>query len=172
MPYCQLFYHLVWSTKHREPCITSDVEPVIYNLLRTKAIGLGGTVFALNGGVEHVHLVTTIPPRIAVATFVGQVKGVASAKLNQSRPGEIPFYWQEEYGAFSFDGKRLPNVIAYVENQKQHHALNNTIPILERTEGEAVRLIKEATVTYFVEEAKWREEMLLLDNATNSPKLT
>ena len=172
MPYCQLFYHLVWSTKHREPRITPEVEPIIYNLLRTKAIGLGGTVFALNGSVEHVHLVTTIPSRIAVATFVGQVKGVASAKLNKSQPGAPPFYWQEEYGAFTFDGKRLPNVIAYVENQKQHHAQNSTIPILERTEGEEVRLIKEATVSYFVEEARWREEMLLLDKATNSPKPT
>ena len=104
MPYCQLFYHLVWSTKNREPRITPEVESVIYNLLRTKAIGLGGTVFAQNGSVEHVHLVTTIPPRIAVATFVGQVKGVASAKLNKSRPDDPPFYWQEEYGAFTFDG--------------------------------------------------------------------
>jgi putative transposase len=170
MPYCQLFYHLVWSTKHREPRITPEVEPVIYNLLRTKAIGLGGTVFALNGSVEHVHLVTTILPRIAVTTFVGQVKGVASAKLNQSRPVDLPFYWQEDYGAFTFDGKRLPNVIAYVENQKHPHAQNSTI--LERTEGEEVRLIKEATVTYFVEAPKWREEMLLLDHATSSPKLT
>jgi REP element-mobilizing transposase RayT len=162
MPYCQLFYHVVWATKHREPRITSEIEPIIYTLWRTKAIGLGGTVFALNGGVEHVHLVTTIPPRIAVATFVGQVKGVASAKLNQSQPSATPFYWQEEYGAFSFDGKRLPNVIAYVENQKQHHAQQSTIPILERTEGEDVRLVKEPTIGYLVEEEKWRQEMLAL----------
>lgn len=94
------------------------------------------------------------------------------AKLNKSRPDDPPFYWQEEYGAFTFDGKRLPNVIAYVENQKQHHAQDSTIPILERTEGEAVRLIKEATVTYFMEAPKWREEMLLLDEAASSPKPT
>jgi putative transposase len=64
MPYCQLFYHLAWSTKQREPRITPEVEPVIYNLLRTKAIGLGGTVFALNGSVEHIHLVAAIPPEL------------------------------------------------------------------------------------------------------------
>jgi hypothetical protein len=28
------------------------------------------------------------------------------------------FFWQREYGAFSFDGKRLPNYIAYVRQQK------------------------------------------------------
>lgn len=162
MPYCQLFYHLVWSTKNREPRLTPAIEPVIYNLLRTKAIGLEGIVFAINGIIDHVHMVVAIPAKIAVATFVGQIKGVASAKFNQSQPSATPFYWQEEYGAFSFDGKRLPNVIAYVEHQKQHHAQNSTIPILERTTGEEVRLVKEPTIGYLVEEANWRQEMLAL----------
>lgn len=162
MPYCQLFYHLVWSTKNREPRISAAVEPVIYNLLRAKAIGLEGIVFAINGIADHVHMVVAIPAKIAVATFIGQIKGVASAKFNQSHPSDTPFYWQEEYGAFSFDGKRLPNLIAYVENQKQHHAQNGTIPILERTEGDGVRLVKEPTAGYAVEDVTWRQEMLLL----------
>lgn len=156
MPYCQLFYHLVWSTKNREPRITAEVEPVIYNLLRTKAIGLEGTVFAINGMAEHVHMAVAILPKIAVATFAGQIKGVASAKFNQNYPSANPFYWQEEYGAFSFDSKRLPNVITYIENQKQHQAQDSTIPILERTEGEGVRLVKESTVGYVVEDVMWR----------------
>lgn len=168
MPYCQLFYHLVWSTKHREPRLTPDVEPIIYNLLRTKAMGLEGMVFAMNGIADHVHMVVAIPAKVAVATFVGQIKGVASAKFNQSHPSAIPFYWQEEYGAFSFDGKRLPNVIAYVENQKQHHAQNSTIPILERTEGEEMRLVKEPTVGYLVEDKNWRLEMMTLSKEQES----
>jgi len=162
MPYCQLFYHLVWSTKHREPRITPEVEPEIYNLLRTKAIGLEGIVFALNGVEDHVHMVAAIPSKIAVATFIGQIKEVTSAKFNQSHSSATPFYWQDEYGAFSIDGKRLPNVIAYVDNQKQHHAQNSTIPILERTEGEAVRIVKESAVSYLVEDGNWRREMLML----------
>lgn len=72
--------------------ITPDVEPVIYNLLRTKAIGLEGTVFAITSIADHVHIVAAIPPKIAVATFVGQIKGVTSAQFNQSRPSDTPFY--------------------------------------------------------------------------------
>lgn len=162
MPYCQLFYHLVWSTKYREPRITPDIEPNIYNLLRTKAIGLEGIAFVLNGVEDHVHMVAAIPSKIAVATFIGQIKGVTSTKFNQSYPSDTSFYWQDEYGAFSFDGKRLPNVIAYVEKQKQHHAQTSTIPILERTEGDVVRLVKESAVGYLVEDENWQQEMLML----------
>ena len=46
-----------------------------------------------------MHMIVAIPPRLAVATFVGQVKGITSTKVNQAGLTGTPFYWQEEYGA-------------------------------------------------------------------------
>jgi putative transposase len=164
MPYCHLYYHVVWSTKNRHPFLTAKVEPTIYSYLRSKAIGLGGTVFTIGGIEDHVHMVVSIPAKIAVADFVGKVKGVASTRLNKEHPGEIPFAWQAEYGAFTFDGKRLANIIAYVERQKEHHAQNNLIPVLERIEGEASRpIIRETAATYMIADPVWWPEMLAMD---------
>ena len=87
MPYHQLYYHLVWATKHRQPILTPAVEPIVYNLLRTKAIGLGATVYALNGDEMHVHMVASITPAIAVAKFVGQVKATTSTRFNKAGYG-------------------------------------------------------------------------------------
>ena len=162
MPYCQLFYHLVWATKNREPLLTSEVEGAIHNFLRTKALGLGATVFALNGIEDHVHLVVSIPPKIAVSRFIGQIKAVASTKFNKSRPDGSPFFWQEEYGAFSFDAKRLPNYIAYVERQKEHHARGKIIPILERMGDGGAKMLREGTLVYSVEQDDWWREMAAL----------
>ena len=159
MPYCQLFYHIVWSTKGREPRLTAEVEPVIHGYLRSKAIGLGATVFALNGVADHVHLVVTIPPKIAVSRFIGQVKAVASTKFNKSKFKQQPFFWQEEYGAFSFDAKRLPNYIAYVERQKEHHAQGTIIRILERSDESVPKIVREPVVFYNYEDAEWRCEL-------------
>ena len=159
MPYWQLFYHIVWSTKERLPLLTPDVETDILNLLRSKAIGLGATVFGLNGVLDHVHMVVAIPPKIAVAKFIGQIKAVASTKFNKSGVSEIAFFWQEEYGVFSFDGKRLPNYIVYVKRQKEHHAQGTIIPILERTDDMAVHFAHEAAASYLVEEEAWRNEL-------------
>jgi putative transposase len=159
MPYCQLFYHLIWSTKNRLPLLSAQVEPVVHDFLRAKAIGLGATVFALNGTEDHVHLVASIPPKIAVARFVGQIKAVASTRFNKSAPDGLPFFWQEEYGAFSFDAKRLPNYVAYVNNQKEHHAQNTLISVLERTTDDFPRLVAEAAGVYAIESAIWRREL-------------
>ncbi|RME44546.1 MAG: IS200/IS605 family transposase [Chloroflexi bacterium] len=164
MPYWQLFYHIVWSTKNREPLLTPSVEPIIHGFLRSKAIGLGATVFALNGVEDHVHLVAAIPPKIAVARFIGQIKAVASTKFNKAGLSDRPFFWQAEYGAFSFDGKRLPNFIAYVERQKEHHAKGTAIPVLERTDGGASSLmLREAEAGYQVDDANWRRELEALE---------
>jgi putative transposase len=159
MPFYQLFYHLVWSTKNRQPLLTGEVEPVIHNFLRTKAIGLGATVFALNGVKDHVHVVVSIPPKIAVARFVGQIKAVASTKFNKSQTSQPPFFWQEEYGVFSFDAKRLPNYIAYVDRQKEHHSQGTIIPILERTDNGGPKIMRDATIAYGLEDADWRAEL-------------
>lgn len=164
MPYTQLFYHLVWSTKNRLPLLTPQVEPVIHNYLRTKAIGLGATVFAVNGVEDHVHVVASIPPKIAVAKFIGQIKAVASTKFNKSAPDAPPFFWQDEYGAFTFDAKRLPNYVAYVNRQKEHHRQGTTIPILERTNNGFPKIIKEETAVYTTEDIAWRRELEAFEN--------
>ena len=134
MPFWQLFYHLVWATKDRRPLLTSAIEPAVFAHLRDKAASLGATVYALNGAEDHVHMVVSIPPKIAVATFVGQVKAVASARINKTAPDGASFFWQEEYAAFSLDRKRLADHVRYVDLQKAHHAARTTIPALERTQ--------------------------------------
>jgi putative transposase len=138
MPYWKLFYHVVWATRLRERAIHPGIEPIVHDLLRSKAVGLGATVFALNGTEDHVHLVISVPPKLALADFIGKVKGSSTARFNKSGLLDRPLYWQEEYGILSFDLKRLPRYVAYVENQKAHHARAELIPLLERT-GESTR---------------------------------
>lgn len=162
MPYCQLFYHLIWTTKNRQPLLTPKVEPVIHDFLRAKAIGLGATVFALNGTQDHIHLVVSIPSKIAVSRFVGQIKAVASTKFNKSQPDAPPFFWQNEYGAFTFGAKRLPNYIAYVECQKEHHAQGRIIPVLERVTNGFPKVVRDEMTVYAVEEDDWRSELQLM----------
>ena len=137
MPYCQLFYHLVWATKDREPLLTVEVEPVIHGLLRSKAVRLGAQVFALNGIEDHVHLIASIPPSLAVASFVGQVKATATTQFNKAHPTQ-PIFWQQEYGAFTFDTKRLPYHVDYVLHQKEHHRRGTAIGTLEQSVAHAM----------------------------------
>jgi putative transposase len=115
MPYCLLYYHLVWSTKRKYPLITPDLEPAIYNAISQKCEDMGGTLYAIGGMVDHVHLLVSIPPTIPVAEFVSRVKGFSSHQAGDE------FQWQAEYAAFSVSKRSLSAIIGYIQNQQKHH---------------------------------------------------
>lgn len=130
---------------------------------------------ALNGTTDHVHLVVSIPPKIAVATFIGQVKGVASSRFNKEHPQATPFYWQREYGVFSFDQKRLPPIVDYVRRQKEHHRTQNTISPLERTTDDDQMILREEQPPYLAtpgavesDEDNWWSAVLALYKMSNT----
>jgi putative transposase len=133
MPLWRLFYHLVWSTHQRSPLITPDKEPQLYGYIIAKVDKLGCVFHAIGGVSDHVHLVVSIPPKISISDFVRQIKGSSSHFFNHclTSPDE-PFKWQDEYGVFSLGNKQLEQAIAYVNNQKQHHAEGTIMAALER----------------------------------------
>jgi putative transposase len=130
MPYSRLFYHFVWTTKNRLPLITDAKRDPIYAAIRAKVNELRGIVHALNGMPDHVHLVVTVPPSLALSTFIGQVKGVSSHLVGQL--SEEAFAWQGEYGVLSISESHLPTIVRYVVLQQQHHADQTLDERLER----------------------------------------
>ncbi|MDP9362853.1 MAG: IS200/IS605 family transposase [Chloroflexota bacterium] len=134
MPYWRLFYHLIWATKDWAPLIDPAVEDAIERSFRAICEELGVRLFATGVVPDEVHLVVSIPPRLALADVVGRLKGASSfaVKGADHRSDGARFAWQGEYGALSFGEKSLPGVVAYVKNQTARHATNDLWPTLER----------------------------------------
>jgi putative transposase len=132
MPYWRLFYHMVWATRGREPLIQPAMEAAVHKAICSKASALGAMVYAVGGIEEHVHLVLSAPPRLALADLIGQIKGSSSHLVNHTLAPEASFAWQAEYGVLSFSGKQLDNYVKYVRNQREHHSEGKIIPALER----------------------------------------
>ncbi|MEQ8755178.1 MAG: IS200/IS605 family transposase [Coleofasciculus sp. G1-WW12-02] len=129
----RLYYHLVWATKERQPLIVPAREPGLYSYIIGKADSRGCIIHAIGGIEDHLHLVTSIPPSLAIADFVKYIKGSSAHQFNQdSPPTSAKFGWQRGYGVFSLGGKQLDEAIAYVSQQKQHHSQGTVIPSLER----------------------------------------
>jgi len=126
MPHSRLYYHAIWGTKYREPTITPQIESHIFDFIRSKAIGLGGYVYALGGTEDHIHLVVHIPRTMPVSQYIGKIKGSSSARLNKLDICTDKFYWQSEYAIFTISEFMLPRLIHYAENQKAHHNNKST----------------------------------------------
>ena len=116
-----LLYHIVFSTKNREPIITAPIRADLYKYIGGIVRSEGGVLLEIGGIPDHVHLVVRFKAEPSVATMVKIVKSKSAKWLNEQpkRPGR--FEWQRGYAAFTISKSQLENVRAYVKNQEQHH---------------------------------------------------
>jgi putative transposase len=132
MPFWRLYYHLIWATKNRLPLIDADLEARLFLYLRQKAGELDCQVYALNGWVDHVHIVMTIPPSRSVSEVVKGLKGASSHEFTELK-------WQRGYGILSIGERHLAVAVVYVEKQKEHHQDNLANTWLETVDDEKER---------------------------------
>ncbi len=128
----RLYYHFVWATKEREPLIEPSQEVDLHNYIIGKADALKCITHVINGTADHIHLIASIPPTLAIAEFVKNIKGSSAHYVNHTlSPISRNFGWQAGYGVFSLGRKQLEQAVAYVDNQKSHHAQGTLISTLE-----------------------------------------
>jgi putative transposase len=133
MPLWRLHYHLVWSTKEREPLIDDQVESVCRQSLLGTGNRLELIVHAIRAMPDHIHVAVSIPPKHSISDVVRAFKGASTRHINQeASAGAVEFRWQSEYGALSFSDRGLGDVISYVEHQRDRHASGDLYALMEQ----------------------------------------
>jgi putative transposase len=132
--YSEINLHLVWHTKSSLPLLTPQVEPFVHHYLRGRVINAEGAFVHAVGGTEtHVHLAVTVAPTVLISDLIGQLKGASAHEANrQFGRGRKVLEWQTGYGVVSFGTKGLDWVVAYIRNQREHHARGTVHDRLER----------------------------------------
>lgn len=125
MPKWRLFYHFVWTTKNREPLVTTDIELRLFGMLRSEANKFFAPLFYVNGMPDHIHILTSVRPAISPAQFAQQLKGSSSHFMTHQL--QLGFECQDDYGVFSVSEQDVPRILQYIKNQKQHHSSNTLI---------------------------------------------
>lgn len=128
----QVYYHLVFGTKHREPSLPSSCHEELYRFIWGVVKNRQGHLYRINGAEDHIHIFTDLHPSMALADFVKEIKVASSNWMKES--GFFPrfTYWQDGYGAFTCSVKERDAVIAYIKNQKEHHRTENFLDEFKR----------------------------------------
>jgi REP element-mobilizing transposase RayT len=119
--YTCLHYHIVFSTKNREPVITPDLRPRLWDYLGGTVRGLGGISILVGGTGDHVHMLATLRQVPALADFMRDLKSASSGWVHDTFPAMSRFAWQTGYGAFTVSHSGIEGVKAYIANQEEHH---------------------------------------------------
>ncbi|MEW5830560.1 MAG: IS200/IS605 family transposase [Chloroflexota bacterium] len=132
MTYWRLHYHIIWSTENREASITPEREKMLYGVIYNKAKELGVKVHAAGNAEDHVHIVASIPPKLAVAECVRHFKGASAYAINHMDGSDGQFKWQGGYGVLSIGERSLETVMEYAARQKEHHRENKLVAVYEK----------------------------------------
>jgi len=113
-----LYYHIIFSTKNREPIIGPGWRASFHDYLGGTVNGLGGQSLTVGGVDDHLHLLVQLNAMHRLADFMRELKKASSAWA-AAKTGS--FAWQEGYAALTVSASAVPDVRDYIRKQEEHH---------------------------------------------------
>src|SRR4051794_24602261 len=95
-----LHYHVIFSTKNREPWIQPTMQDRVWSYLAGIAQANKMNPIQIGGMADHVHLVLGLPTTLSISDATQLIKGGSSKWMKEELPGMRGFGWQDGYAAF------------------------------------------------------------------------
>ena len=121
--YSKVYLQFVFAVKYRECLIMPEHATRIFQFV----VGIiqhpkrGHKVLAINGMPDHLHIALSFHTTQSISSLARDVKAISSGFINQHQLTERKFWWQKGYGVFSYGQSQLDRLVAYVNNQQEHH---------------------------------------------------
>jgi putative transposase len=119
--YTNLLYHIVFSTKDREPTITADWKEELHSYIGGIIRAEGGVQLEIGRIEDHVHILVKLKPTHCVADVLKLINANSSKWANDRQKIRTRIEWQVGYAAFSVSESQVEVVRAYIRNQEEHH---------------------------------------------------
>jgi putative transposase len=116
--------HMVFVPKYRRKVITERVFANLRSTWLAICADFGVDLRESNWEHDHVHLLVSYPPKIALSVLVNSLKGVSARRLRQARFPEVesklwgPHFWSPSYCVVSVGGAPLEIVRRYIQRQR------------------------------------------------------
>ena len=128
-------YHIVFAPKFRRKVFYGEKKREIGKILRTLCEWKGVKIVEAELCPDHIHMLVEIPPKIAVSSFVGYLKGKSSTMLYEQF-GELKYkyrnreFWCKGYYVDTV-GKNTKKNREYINNQLKEDWMADQISLSE-----------------------------------------
>ena len=128
-------YHIVFTPKYRRKIIFNQYRESLIEFFKRLCSYKGVEIIEGHMMPDHVHLLLSIPPKIAVSTFVGYLKG-KSALMMFDKHAKLKYkfgnrhFWAEGYYV-STVGLNEATIKKYIEEQEKHDIALDKLSVRE-----------------------------------------
>ena len=124
--HCVFLLHvrLVFVTKYRRGVFTKAILDDLKEIFASVCHDFEAELVEFDGEDDHVHLLVTYPPKIAISALVNSLKGVSSRLIRKKRYPSIQkklwggSLWSPSYFAGSCGGAPISILRQYIEDQR------------------------------------------------------
>jgi len=96
-------YHIVWIPKYRKRVLKGELKSFLEKrLFEVQEYHPEIEIEKFNIQVDHVHLVSVIPPKYSVSSVVGKMKANTSRRIRIEFPWIKKVYWDNEFWSPGF----------------------------------------------------------------------
>jgi REP element-mobilizing transposase RayT len=117
----QLYVHLAFSTKHREPLLLAPVRAEMHAYLATVLTNSGSPAIKVGCTSDHIHALFRLSKNNSLATIVEEIKTSSPKWIKTKGRALASFHWQSGYGGFSVSPAEVEKVAEYIAQQETHH---------------------------------------------------
>ena len=128
-------YHIVFTPKYRRKVIYNQYRNSLREILRRLCEYKGVKIIEGELMTDHVHMLVLIPPKIAVSSFMGYLKG-KSALMMFDKHANLKYkfgnrhFWSEGYYV-STVGLNEATVKKYIREQELHDQMKDKLSVKE-----------------------------------------
>lgn len=119
-----LKYHIVWITKYRKKVMRGEIGLRLRELLRQVCEAEDVQIVKGHIAPDHVHLLVSVPPQIAISDLVQRLKGRSARKMLDEFGELRRQFWGQHLWARGYfvasTGNVTDEIIAeYIESQSE-----------------------------------------------------
>ncbi|HLY61749.1 MAG TPA: IS200/IS605 family transposase [Terriglobia bacterium] len=119
--YTAIAYHIVFSTKGREPVLKADRRQELFRYIGGILKKRECHLHRVNGVEDHLHILTGLHPSVSLADLVKDIKTGTSHWIKEHSVFPMFSHWQDGYAAFTHSKPELERLIEYIIGQQEHH---------------------------------------------------
>ena len=128
-------YHIMFTPKYRRKVIFCQLRESIKDILKTLCSYKGVEILEGQLMPDHVHMLTSIPPKISVSNFMGYLKGKSSLMIFDKHANlKYKFgnrkFWAEGYYV-STVGLNEATIRKYIQEQEKHDIMQDKLTTRE-----------------------------------------
>lgn len=82
--YRQIFYHIVFGTKHRRQTIDEKNETELYKYIFGILNNKKCKLYRINGMPDHIHILCDLHPNLNLSSLVKDIKGASNLWIKES----------------------------------------------------------------------------------------